>query len=151
MLSCDRILVMDQGRIVEEGTHADAGRRRRALCAAGASCSSKGVSFGSFSALTARQLMRLHRPARGRIDAFAGHEKPVALVEADGARLSLLTIEIEAGGESRLASATSAFADAEPQSSGRDHDLIEIDVARIDGRRIRPARLDLRAVGFRER
>ena len=36
VLSCDRIMVMDQGRIVEQGTHAVAGRRQRALCAAGA-------------------------------------------------------------------------------------------------------------------
>ena len=34
VLSCDRILVMDAGRIVEEGTHDAACCRRRALCAA---------------------------------------------------------------------------------------------------------------------
>ena len=34
VLSCDRIVVMEQGRIVEQGTHAEL-RRRRPLCAAG--------------------------------------------------------------------------------------------------------------------
>ena len=34
VLSCDRILVMDDGRIVEEGTHAGLVAARRALCAA---------------------------------------------------------------------------------------------------------------------
>ena len=33
--SCDRILVLDHGRIVEQGTHAQLVGRRRALCAAG--------------------------------------------------------------------------------------------------------------------
>ena len=34
VLSCDRILVLDQGRIVEEGTHEQLSRGGRALCAA---------------------------------------------------------------------------------------------------------------------
>ena len=34
VLSCDRILVMDHGRIVEEGTHEQPRRDRRPLCAA---------------------------------------------------------------------------------------------------------------------
>ncbi len=35
VLSCDRILVLDEGRIVEEGTHQTLGRRRRPLRATG--------------------------------------------------------------------------------------------------------------------
>ncbi len=35
VLSCDRILVLDHGRIVEEGSHAALAGEWRALCAAG--------------------------------------------------------------------------------------------------------------------
>ena len=46
VLSCDRILVMDQGRIVEQGTHAELVAAGRALCPAGAAAVRGGVRKG---------------------------------------------------------------------------------------------------------
>ena len=45
ILKADRILVMDGGAIVEEGTHEELVRRRRALCAAGPAAVPRGCGL----------------------------------------------------------------------------------------------------------
>ena len=71
VLSCDRIMVMDQGRIVEQGTHAALVARRRALCPAGAaavrgrvSCLRSQRSAHSSVSDAIEKLRRMDTPSR---------------------------------------------------------------------------------------
>ena len=129
VLSCDRILVLDQGRIVEEGTHDSLVAARRPLCAAGEAAVPGGVATVHGTPAHA-----VHRLAGDRIDLGAADRKPVLLVEADGARVVGVDVKIETR-PARVAwlDAMSAPPTPEPPMLRRDHDLIEIAVLRIDG------------------
>ena len=61
VLSCDRILVMDKGRIVEEGTHALAGRRRAGSMPGSRGCSSRARSWLAHSSELIRHARACHR------------------------------------------------------------------------------------------
>ena len=58
VLSCDRILVLDQGRIVEQGTHAQLVGGGRALCAACEAAVPDGIDHRSVSFSSMRRLRR---------------------------------------------------------------------------------------------
>ena len=83
VLSCDRILVMDHGRIVEEGTHETLAAAGRPLCAA------------RQAAVPVEGVRRYGPPAHradgapeSGFDVLAADDKAVLLGKADGARNS---------------------------------------------------------------
>ena len=145
VLSCDRILVMDAGRIVEQGTH-------DSLAAAGGLYArlAKLQFADSVISVSApgRQLILWTGAPERELTVCAGDRRSRASRRTRMARaLSVLTCRSSPRGEMRFASAISAAAMSARPSFRRDHDLIEIAGRGIDGdeadqicRRFRPPR-----------
>ena len=96
VLSCDRILVMDQGRIVEEGTH-DSLAAAGGLYARLAKLQFEGLTGLHFVAAGARPPAHpVQRRAGNLVHVGARHDEALLLVESDRARIVLVDQQIEA-------------------------------------------------------
>src|SRR5262249_454753 len=70
---------------------------------------------------------------RTPIEGFAGDDEAVLFIKANGARIVLVDVQVEAGGRYPLGFLGGSGGDPQSPSLGRDYCLIYIEGARIDG------------------
>src|SRR6516225_914601 len=71
--------------------------------------------------------------ARAPIEGFAGDDEALLFIKANGARIVLVDVQIEAGGRYPLGFGNERRGDAQSPRFRRDHGLIDVEGAVIDG------------------
>src|SRR5262249_45665211 len=75
----------------------------------------------------------VHRRPRAPVQRLAGDDEAHCLVEANGARIVLVDIEIKARGRYAFGFRNESGGHAHPPCLRRHHDLVELEGVRIDG------------------
>ncbi len=126
VLSCDRILVMEAGPH-RRGRHArDSCRRRRALCAAREAAIPELSAARADTSLSRPPAHLVHRRAGAPVDASPAIDEALLLVEADGARIVVIDVQVEAWRRHPLGLGHQRGGDARAPGFRRHHDLIEM-------------------------